>query len=192
MKRTVTRSLCWKPTWNKTGLGLEHVLLGDGFADSTLVALSEENRPFRLNYQLRWDDTWHLQEASLVARSHRFERSLTLRTDGRGQWRDEQERPLARLDGCLDIDIWPTPFTNTFPIRRQRLQVGERREFRMAWVSAPALTVKAQLQAYTRLADRTYLFESLDGSGFKVKLQVDANGVVLDYPAFFKRVPKQN
>lgn len=69
------------------------------------------------------------------------------------------------------------------------MQIGERREFRMAWIFGLDLTVRAQPQAYTRIAERLYLFESLDGSHFKVELPVDESGIVLDYPEFFLRVP---
>ena len=43
-----------------------------------------------------------------------------------------------------------TQITNSFPIWRSQLRVGERREFRMAWISAPELTVEAKAQAYSR------------------------------------------
>jgi hypothetical protein len=72
------------------------------------------------------------------------------------------------------------------------MTVGERRLFRMAWIFAPALTVHPVPQAYTRLADRLYLFENLDGSGFKAELPVDEDGIVLDYPGFFRRVRQIN
>ncbi|HET8576634.1 MAG TPA: putative glycolipid-binding domain-containing protein [Methylomirabilota bacterium] len=48
--------------------------------------------------------------------------------------------------------------------------------------------VHPQPQAYTRLADRLYLFENLDGSGFQANLPVDEDCVVLDYPDLFRRV----
>ena len=66
--------------------------------------------------------------------------------------------------------------------------MGERRTFRMAWVCGPDLTVRPQPQAYTRVDDRRYLFENLDGSGFKAELPVDEDGIVLDYPELFRRV----
>jgi hypothetical protein len=69
------------------------------------------------------------------------------------------------------------------------MAVGERRQFRMAWIFAPDLTLHPQPQAYTRLADRRYLFENLDGSGFTAQLAVDDDGIVLDYPSLFRRVP---
>jgi hypothetical protein len=68
------------------------------------------------------------------------------------------------------------------------LAIGERREFRMAWVDGTALTVRPQAQAYTRLEERLYRFESLDGSGFTAELPVDEDDLVIDYPALFHRV----
>jgi uncharacterized protein len=185
-----TRTICWTPAWNKDrpGVGLEHLLLSDGRADSVVLAFDEERGPFRLTYRLDWDEAWQLRDAELTVATAEATRSLGLQSDGRGRWRHGDGRPIAELDGCLDIDIWPTPFTNSFPIRRTPLAVAERREFRMAWVFAPDLTVTPQPQAYTRLAERRYLFENLDGSGFRAELPVDEDGIVQDYPDFFRRV----
>jgi hypothetical protein len=58
----------------------------------------------------------------------------------------------------------------------------------VAWVSAPALTVRPMRQGYTRLADRRYRFENLDGTGFRADLTVDEQGVVVDYDGVFRRV----
>jgi hypothetical protein len=168
--------------------GLEHLLLDDRAADGVVLAVDGERGPFRLTYRLAWDDTWQLREAELVVATDVFTQSLSLRTDGRGHWRHNDGRILGDLDGCIDIDIWPTRFTNSFPIRRQPMTVGERREFRVAWIFGPDLRIEPQPQAYTRLDERLYLFESLDGSGFSVELSVDEDGVVLDYPDLFRRV----
>jgi len=190
---TSPRTICWQPTWSDSwkGVGLEHLLLKQGEADSVLLAIDEDNTPFRLVYRLEWDDTWQLRRADLTLAKGGANRVLSLRTDGKGHWQDGEGRGLAELEGCLDIDIWPTPFTNSFPILRQPMAIGERRTFRMAWVDGPALAVKPQAQAYTRVRDGLYLFESLDGSGFKAELPVDEEGIVLDYPALFRRVKQQ-
>ena len=184
------RTVCWVPLWHREcpGVGLEHLVLGEHSADSVVLAFDEASRPFRLAYRLAWDDAWRLHGAELVVTTEDGTRSLSLRTDGRGRWHHRDGRPMDDLDGCIDVDIWPTPFTNTFPIRRAALAVGERREFRMAWIAAPDLEVREQAQAYTRLADRLYLFESLDGSGFAAELPVDEAGIVLDYPGLFRRI----
>jgi uncharacterized protein len=183
-------AISWTPIWDKDreGTGLEHLLLREGSADSVVLAFDEAGRPFRLAYQLAWDASWRLRDARLVVTTERQTRSLRLETDGNGQWRDGDARALPELQGCIDIDIWPTPFTNTFPIRRQPMAIGERREFVMAWVSAPELIVRPMRQGYTRLADRLYLFENLEGSGFRAELPVDEDDVVLDYQGVFRRI----
>ena len=154
-----------------------------------VIAIDEEGGPFRLAYRLDWDERWRLREAalSLIDGDSVPLCAIQLKTDGDGRWQDGEGRALADLDGCVDIDIWPSPFTNSFPIRRVPLAIGERREFRMAWVDGTTLTVRARAQAYTRLDDRLYRFESLDGSGFIADLPVDEDLLVLDYPGLFKR-----
>ncbi|WP_431099348.1 putative glycolipid-binding domain-containing protein [Polaromonas aquatica] len=190
MRDETSRTICWLPTWNSAseGVGLEHLLLTHGTADSVVLAVNEDSEPFRLVYRLQWDDAWQLRSADFSLAKGGANLSLNLRTDGKGHWQDGEGRSLVELDGCMDIDIWPTPFTNSFPILRQPMAIGERRTFRMAWVCGPDLTVKPQPQAYTRIKDRLYLFESLDGSGFKAELPVDGEGIVLDYPELFQRV----
>jgi uncharacterized protein len=188
---TRTRTLCWTPLWSgpHPGVGLEHLLLSEGRADGVVLAVDDERGPLRLHYQLAWGADWQLASVVLTLDAAGTRQALRLRTDGQGRWHDANGGALGHLDGCRDIDIWPTPFTNTFPIRRVPLALGERREFLMAWVDGTALTVQPQRQAYTRLAERLYRFESLDGSGFTADLPVDEDGLVLDYPGLFRRVP---
>jgi hypothetical protein len=190
MPNSSRRTVCWSPLWNEArpGSGLEHLLLGDQAADSVVLGWDAERGPFRLSYRLMWDQAWRLQKAELEVTVQDDARSMHLMTDGQGRWLDGQGNHLDALQGCGDIDIWPTPFTNSFPIRRTPFAIGERHEFRMAWVDAIEMTVRPKPQAYTRLAERLYLFESLDGSGFKAELPVDEHGIVLDYPGLFRRV----
>lgn len=182
------RVVCWTATWDKRERqGLEHLLLGQHAADSVIIAFDEERGPFRLAYQLNWDATWQLHDAQLVATTAWMSRSLHLETDGLGHWRHHDGRDIAELNGCRDIDIWPTPFTNSFPIRRTAMQVGERQVYSMAWIHAPDLTLSLQRQAYTRISAQRYLFESLDGTGFTATLSFDADGLIIDYPQLFRR-----
>jgi hypothetical protein len=155
------------------------------------MAINEDDKPFRLAYDLAWDPEWRLREANLVVVTSGRTQTLGLRANGVGKWTYADGKPFAELDGCIDIDIWPTPFTNSFPMRRIPMATGSRHEFRMAWIDATTLTVVAQPQAYTRLEERLYRFENLDGSNFQADLRVDADGFVLDYPEFFERINSQ-
>ena len=109
--------------------------------------------------------------------------SLEHRADG---WIvDGAARP--DLDAAIDVDIVLTPFTNTLPIRRRPLEIGEHADFVMAWVDVPSLEVSADPQRYTRLDATHYRFESLD-SDFTRDLEVDADGIVVSYPGLFDRL----
>ena len=190
MATSAIRTVCWSPLWNPrhTGVGLEHLVLTPRAADSVILAVDEDDAPFRLDYHLRWAPTGGLLEAGLVLVKGPSRRAMQLRADGQGSWQHADGRPLPELEGCIDVDIWPTPFTNSFPLWRTPMTMGQREEFRMAWIDATALTVEAKPQAYSRLAERRYLFESLDGSGFRAELAFDDHGLVLDYPDLFRRV----
>jgi len=190
MSDSQTRTICWAPTWNakQQGVGLEHLLLGKSEADSSILAIDGDHGPFRLTYHLHWDPSWQITHAELFVKTERFTGSLSLQTDGRGRWHHHDGRTIDELEGCRDIDIWPTPFTNSFPIRREPMKVGERRLFRMAWIFALDLSFHAQPQAYTRLSNSVYLFENLDGTGFRANLPIDDEGIVIDYPDLFRRV----
>ena len=182
-------SFAWRHTWCKISPGLEHLLLGEGSADGVVLAFDEKHGPFRLTYRLRWNAAWRIQEARLQSRTQSATHTMHLYSDGHGQWTDNDGRGLADLDGCTVIDIWPTPFTNTFPIRRMRSENGKSERFQVAWVRGPELSVQSQTQTYTVLGNGLYLFESPgDEAIFRAKLTVDDDGIVLYYPELFQRI----
>jgi hypothetical protein len=59
-----------------------------------------------------------------------------LSADGKGRWFDAKGTHLAELDGCIDIDISATPFTNTLPIRRLQLKHGAAQVLRCVYTSS--------------------------------------------------------
>lgn len=101
-----------------------------------------------------------------------------------GRWLVNGEH-RGDLDGATEIDIQATPLTNTLPIRRLDLAVGESADIDTAWIAVPALTVVRDPQRYTRVGERQWLYESRD-SDFRAVLTVDDEGVVLDYPGLFR------
>jgi len=112
--------------------------------------------------------------------------SLHLVSDGQGGWTvGGHERP--DLTDAVDLDFVLTPFTNSLPIHRLALEVGASAEITVAWVDFPSLEVAPAAQRYTRLAEREWRFESLDGD-FTRDITVDEKGLVVDYPGLFERV----
>lgn len=181
----------WKPVQE---IGLEHLRLmeyPDGIvADSIVLGQEPDKHPFRFWYQVRMDSNWQVQECLLHAGKD-LEQTLHLYSDGQGNWTDATDQEYPTLTGCLDIDIRVSPFTNTLPIRRLKLEPEQSAEILVAYISAPDLEIRPMQQRYTCLSSTDtgglYRYESLE-SGFTRDLQVDALGLVLDYPGIWKRV----
>jgi uncharacterized protein len=180
------RHVIWSPL-DEPGIEHLHLLIASDeiLADSLLVAF-HEGRPFRARYTIRCDGGWRVREVQ-VALLDSATPPLALRSDGAGNWATLDGAPLPALDGCIDIDISATPFTNTLPIRRLALPIGASRDLDMVYIRVPELRAEPDPQRYTRLDDRRYRYESRD-SDFTADLPVDADGLVLDYPGLFRRV----
>jgi hypothetical protein len=84
-----------------------------------------------------------------------------------------------------EVDIAVTPFTNTLPIRRMRLDIGAGESITVAYLHPPAFEPVEKHQRYTRLGERTYRYES---SGFEATLTVDEHDLVVDYPDLWRRI----
>jgi len=147
----------------------------------------------RLRYRLRCDRHWRVAAARMDLDSSSGHRRMVLERDG-NSWRvDGNTKP--DLQGCEDIDIMATPFTNTLPIRRLSWQLDQSRDLRMVYVSLPRLEVMPMPQRYTRLVDdastqRRFRYHAIE-SGFTADLTVDDDGLVLEYPPYWRQIPHE-
>jgi hypothetical protein len=172
--------------WEGSEFGLEHLDLRSesGGIRAAGIVIGTDGGPFGLFYRLRMDARWHIRDARLETTTGA---RLHLRSDGEGRWTMDGAA-LPALDGCIDIDIESTPFTNTLPIRRLDFALGDARTLRLAYVRVPTLAVAEGSQRYTALSPgRLYRFESLDHD-FVADLPVDRHGLVRDYPELFRRL----
>lgn len=179
--------------WSRSDApGMEHLALimrRDGVVADGMILGVENGDAFRLRYTVRCDPRWRVRRVEIDFVDGGL--SLSLTADGEGRWFDGSGAAVPALDGCVDADITATPLTNTLPIRRLALEQGESAAIKVAYVTIPDLRVAPDEQRYTRLeadaAGGRYGFEQV-GSGFTAVLQVDADGLVEDYPGLFKRV----
>ncbi|HEX4996280.1 MAG TPA: putative glycolipid-binding domain-containing protein [Methylomirabilota bacterium] len=176
------------------GPGFEHLELrqepGAVRADSLIIAVEDKGRPYRARYVVECDADWKVARARIEVLEDPG-RVLAVRADGQGHWTAATGEALA-LDGCVDIDVYPSPFTNTLPISRlAEMPVGRPVALDVAWVVLPELTIQVARQEYTLLergADGArWRFRGLD-SDFVAELDVDGNGLVRDYPGIARRV----
>jgi len=175
--------LRWQPV---DQVGLEHCRLwesADGINVRSVLIGTFDGFAYGAQYDIQLASDWTFR--SLTLRLHDG-RVLRLLSNGLGDWKLNGRR-APELEGCVDVDISGTPFTNTLPIRRATFTDGTPREFTMAWVPLDSLEPFRDRQVYTRLDPTQYRYQSGDGS-FEQVLTVDANGFVLDYPTLFRRV----
>lgn len=180
----------WMP-WDKPGLEHLHLTIQpEGAVAEGLIIGIAEGQPFHARYEVSCDTQWRVRNVSvaLLGSNHP---GIRVAVDGKGHWMDDSGERIPELAGCVDVDVSVTPFTNTLPIRRLRLQPGASAELLVAYIDVPALRLTAVRQRYTCLDARPdkalYRFEMLDG-GFTAELPVDTDGLVIHYPGLFRRV----
>jgi hypothetical protein len=170
--------------------GIEHLVLrehADAFvADGALLA-QLEGRPLRLGYRVECDRQWKVRRVEIELPSD--SRSIALFSDGIGHWRSARGESLPELEGCVDVDIALTPFTNTLPVARGLLDPGDSRDFRVVYLAPPDFRPRAVAQRYTCLErgidGSRYCYES---RSFSAELRFDDNALVLDYPGIWERM----
>jgi hypothetical protein len=176
------------------GRGLEHLRLREDAAgvraDSLILAVDDEGRPFRARDVVETHPGWRVMRARIEVLEEPA-RVLEVRADGQGRWTEAGGGALP-LDGCVDIDVYPSPFTNTLPIRRLTgAVVGRPIALAVAWVHLPPLTIEVDRQEYTLLeraaTGARWRFRGVD-SDFTAELDVDARGLVRDYPGIARRI----
>jgi hypothetical protein len=180
----VNRSYRWA---TDAGGGLEHVELDatdDGIVAEGMLIGPAGGRLFACNYVLRCDAQWRVRSLDLHVAGRG---SLALRADAAGNWTDAAGTALPALQGCTDVDVSGSPFTNTPPIRRLGSRLAQRQVIRVAYIDLPKLEVQPVEQAYTSSAPGRYLFESLSRP-FSADLDTDEDGLVLRYQDMFTRV----
>jgi uncharacterized protein len=177
--------------WRATSwLGIEHLEIRErpgGIEADGLVIARVDDIAIRLAYRLRCDIDWTTRRLEVVR--HGEFSALVFESDGQGRWAAGDGTELSELEGCVDVDITVTPFTNTLPIRRLPWEPGQARDLMMVYVLVPEMSHQLAHQRYTCLetgpASSAVRYES---GSFRRDLRVDADGLVIDYPGFWQRV----
>ncbi|EEA03125.1 protein of unknown function DUF1089 [Burkholderia sp. H160] len=181
------RELRWA---SEEGDGIEHLVFDardDGFAVESVVVGQRYGKAYGLHYAVRCDAHWRTRYARLKIVGGG---EVELHGDGDGHWHDGHGLALSAIEGCIDIDIAATPYTNTLPIRRLQLAEGERQPIEVAYISTPDLQVTRAEQAYTCIElNREYRYEGIFRE-FTANLTVDSDGLVIHYPTLFTRLPR--
>ncbi len=164
---------------------------GDGDETVTLrwenegwTAIGEVGRE-AVSYVLRITSTWSVSQFLLFRDGDQPD--LWLGTDGAGRWGEVNGAHREDLDGCHDLDLHVTPFTNSLPIRRLQLDVGDTAQIVTAVVDVETLGVIPVQQHYTHVEPGLWR-KTHAKTGVSVDFRVDEYGLVHDEPGLFRRV----
>ncbi|NKB79296.1 putative glycolipid-binding domain-containing protein [Ochrobactrum daejeonense] len=176
----------WRPL---EGEGLEHLDIGPvghTIRAESVVIGDRGGNPYGVRYSIDCNSAWHVLHFLIETTSGQ---RLELVSDGNGRWNTMAGDPLPEFDGCIDIDLAGTPFTNTLPIRRLGL-TPESGTVQLDMLYVPFdVSVRCATRSYTCLEEgRLYRYAAADRS-FTAELPVDEDGLVTDYPTLFRRVP---
>jgi len=180
--------------WRRIGLhGLEHLTLQeveDGYRVYSVLSVELDLGDITCEYHFDLDRRWRTQTFKLALNQAGVDRRLRFDRNGGNEWKvDGAGRP--DLNGCLDLDLSVSPFTNSLAIRRLQLAPQEAQEMTAVYVKVPQMEVISARQRYQRLdpndPPRRFLYSGLD-TGFVEEITVDQHGFVESYPRFAERI----
>jgi uncharacterized protein len=149
-------------------------------ATGTQLGVTPE--PYRLDYTLRTGADFITETLELSALSTGALKRLRLVRRADGTWTGD-DRELPDVEGALDCDIQSCPLTNAMPVLRDGLLSpgAEPRDYVMAWVAVPDLTVHRSDQRYEPIDERHVRYVGLR-TDFTAELEYGDDGLVLNYP----------
>lgn len=151
---------------------------------STIIGYYQQ-KIYKVDYTISTNAAWQTQAVSVRWMHDGREQNLQLTRDEHNNWTQNGAAADA-FNGCTDVDLPLTPFTNSLPINRLRLNVGKEREIRVLYLDLLANEFKPVQQKYKRLGANTYHYENVPNN-FEADITTDDAGFVIDYPQLFVR-----
>jgi hypothetical protein len=137
----------------------------------------------RIQYVVRLGALWNVRQFLLFRDLD--EPDLWLANDGTGHWGEMNGAHRDELEGCVDIDLLCTPLTLGITVRRLGLAVGQSAIATAVRIDPDTLQAHAVQHHFHRIGERRWRVDR--GIGTPVEFDVDEFGLVLDYPAAFRR-----
>jgi len=139
---------------------------------------------YKLDYQITTNHIWETTFFMIKAQLNDVVRITNFESDGKGNW-FENGQHIEKFDGCIDIDISLTPFTNTLPINRLKLSENTSKQIQVLYLDILGQQINSVQQKYTRLSPNRYKYENVPNDFVSI-ISVDESGLVMKYPELFE------
>lgn len=143
-----------------------------------------EGKFCHLNYRIECDKNWETSTAKVSGFVGERKIDVEISVDAEKHWTLNGEK-ISEVEGCIDIDLNFSPVTNTLPIRRLNLEIGEKAKVRAAWLKFPSFEFAPLEQFYERKGENSYIYESSNGN-FRAEIETDEIGLVTKYGDFWE------
>ncbi len=120
-----------------------------GFRFDGHSAAVEGGEAWVVRYAISLDEHWITKSAHIWGWSTSGVHEVRLDSNGSGQWQIDGS-PAPEYDGCFDIDLESSSCTNTIPVHRLRLAVGQSADAPATFVRAIDLGIERLEQRYLR------------------------------------------
>jgi hypothetical protein len=157
----------------------------DGVHINSVIVGAYQNIIYRVEYEIRTTQQWETISVRIFGQYKNQQHHLRFDGDGKGSW-SVNGKAEEKFNGCIDVDIPLTPFTNTLPINRLKLSSYEEKQIKVIYCDLLQGEFTAVNQKYIRLSDSIYHYENVP-KDFEADIVVDAKGFVVDYPQLFFR-----
>lgn len=160
-------------------------LFESGFFIASKVRGTVEGQPLNLSYRIHADKQWQMRSVAVQIENETGFVVDVYSTDGKGHWYHD-EMHLPEFDGCMEVDIRVSAFTNSLAINRLKLQPGESSRIAVLYIDVLKPGLKRIEQRYTRIGRNEYLYENMSNN-FKSEIEVDHLGLITVYSGIFER-----
>jgi hypothetical protein len=169
--------------------GAEWCSVERGSSGSTIagvVIVAHGRAAQRFDYELELDAAAVTRRAQITAVLPDRTEVFDLATDGHGSWW-RSGKLVLQDPGALDVDLGFSPVTNSLPIWRLGLEVGQARGITVLWLQYPELQLVPARQTYERLGELAYRYCS---GSFEAVIRIFPDGLVEDYVGFWKAMAR--
>jgi hypothetical protein len=151
------------------------------------AVFTQNGLPARLDYHVACDAAWRTQYGEVLGSIGSSPIALRIARMSGGEW-TLNDRVIAGLANCVDLDLGFTPATNLLPVRRLDLAEGQSADAPAAWLDASAGTLDLLRQRYTRRGELRYWYEA-PKFAYAALLEVTESGWVRRYPGLWEAEP---
>lgn len=156
----------------------------DGYEVNSTISVCLEDNICNIEYHLKTNKNWESQYCKITNCYGIENKTLELQRLPGNKWMINGSEE-AEYNGFDGLDISVTPFTNTLIVNRRQLREEESINMRIIYIDPLKMQCEPIAVRYTKLSESEFEYENLT-SGFNVVLDVDDDGLVINYPRLFK------